>query len=219
MRVIGIDCALARCSVAALDGGRVVAECHHDADRGHAALVPVIVQHVLAITGRAHSWFDLVAVTVGPGSFTGIRAGLAFAHGLVLAADLPLIGVRVSEALAEAVGPLDGRPIWTVIDNHRGRVFLDREGVLASVPLAACPDPSGPIAVAGDAGAAVAAVLAARGHDVILTEARLPEARHVAVVGRRRFAGELPPLSARPLYVDAPEARPPPGGLRAPPRP
>ena len=58
---------------------------------------------------------------------------------------------------------------------------------------------------------------AARDADVLLTDARLPQARHVAVVGERRLAGTLPPLPAQPLYVDPPEARRPAGGLRPPP--
>ena len=80
--------------------------------------------------------------------------------------------------------------------------------------LDALPPAAGPVAVAGDAAVAVAARLAARDTDVMLTDARLPTARHVAMVGARRLAGELPPLAAQPLYVDPPEARLPQGGLR-----
>jgi hypothetical protein len=70
------------------------------------------------------------------------------------------------------------------------------------------------VAVAGDAAVAVAAWLAAHDIDVMLTDARLPTARHVAMAGVRRLAGALPPLAAQPLYVDPPEARLPQGGLR-----
>jgi tRNA threonylcarbamoyladenosine biosynthesis protein TsaB len=83
--------------------------------------------------------------------------------------------------------------------------------------LDALPVPDGKIAMAGDAAAAVAARLAARDADVMLTDARLPLARHVAEVAERRFAGMLRPLPAQPLYVDPPEARPPAAGLRLPP--
>jgi len=69
------------------------------------------------------------------------------------------------------------------------------------------PWPDGPVAVAGDAAIAVAARLAAREVDVMLTDARLPLARHIALVGARRAAGELPPRAAQPIYVDPPEAR------------
>jgi hypothetical protein len=75
------------------------------------------------------------------------------------------------------------------------------------------------VAVAGDAAIAVACRMAARGDDVMLTDARLPDAAFVAQVGARRLAGALPPLAAQPLYVDPPEAKLPAGGLRPAPVP
>jgi tRNA threonylcarbamoyladenosine biosynthesis protein TsaB len=216
LRIFAMDCALARCSVAVLEGDHLVSERARDAERGHAVLLPVFAEQVLADSGLASGSFDLVAVTVGPGGFTGVRAGLAFAHGYALAAGLPLVGVTVSEAFAEAVGRLNGRRLWTAIDSHRGRVFLDRDGIIAAVSLDDLPAPAGPVALAGDAAASVASRLAARGHDVVLTEAHMPHARHVASAGRRRLAGELPALPPRPLYVDPPEARLPWAAPRAP---
>jgi tRNA threonylcarbamoyl adenosine modification protein YeaZ len=158
--------------------------------------------------------FDLIAVTVGPGSFTGIRAGLALAHGIALAAGVPLVGVSVGEALADAFPHLGRRALWCAIDSRRGRIFLERDGVVAAMATDDLPRPEGPVAVAGDAAPAVAARLAARDVDVMLTDARLPMARHIAMVAQRRAAGELPPRAAQPLYVDPPEARLPAAGLR-----
>ena len=125
-----------------------------------------------------------------------------------------MIGVSVGEALAAGVSDAGDRPIWVAIDNRRGRVFLDRAGELAAWPLDGLPRPGGPVALAGDRAAEVAARLAAAGHDVMLTASRQPAARHVAAVGLRRHAGLLPALAALPLYVDPPEARLPAGGLR-----
>ena len=72
--------------------------------------------------------------------------------------------------------------------------------------------------MAGDAAAPVAARLAARDVDVMLTDARLPIARHIAMVGRcAALGGALRPLPAQPLYVDPPAAKLPSGGLRPPP--
>jgi tRNA threonylcarbamoyladenosine biosynthesis protein TsaB len=79
------------------------------------------------------------------------------------------------------------------------------------------PAADGPVAVAGDAAIEVAARLAARNETTMLTDARLPLARHLATVGQRRLRGDLPPLPAQPLYIDPPEARLPEGGLRRPP--
>lgn len=179
--------------------------------------MPVMVQSLLDDTGISPTSLDLIGVTVGPGSFTGVRAGLALAHGIALAAGVTLVGVTVGEALADALPHLGGRRLWSAIDNRRGRVFLERDGLVAACALDALPRAGGPVAVAGDAAISVAARLAARGDDVMLTDARLPAPRHVAEVAARRLAGALPARDAQPLYVDPPEARLPVGGLRPPP--
>ncbi|HEY7579032.1 MAG TPA: tRNA (adenosine(37)-N6)-threonylcarbamoyltransferase complex dimerization subunit type 1 TsaB [Acetobacteraceae bacterium] len=217
MRVLALDSALARCSAAMVVRGDVRAARQVEATQGHAALLSAIVRDVLTETATAPGSLDLVAVTVGPGSFTGIRAGLALAHGVALASGVPVIGVTVGEALADSLPHLGDRPLWVAIDSRRGRVFLERGGTITAALLDALPEPAGRIALAGDAAAAVAARLAARDFDVMLTDARLPVARHVAVVAVRRFRGELPARSSQPLYVDPPEARLPAGGPRPPP--
>ena len=214
MLILALDAALARCSAGLVRDAALLAATQQDAPRGQAALLPVMVQRVLADAALPASALDLVAVTVGPGSFTGIRSALALAHGLALAADIPVIGVSVGEALADALPFRGARQLWTAIDSRRDRIFLERDGTAIACALDALPAPEGPVAVAGDASVAVAARLAARDADVMLTDARWPAPRHVALVAARRHAGELPPRPAQPLYVDAPEARLPPGGLR-----
>ena len=217
MRILALDAALARCAAAVVIDRKVLAARQADAMRGHAALLPVMVSDVLAEAGVAATSLDLVAVTVGPGSFTGIRAGLALAHGIALAAGVPVVGVTVGEALADALPHLGDRQLWCAIDSRRGRIFLERNGVVVAIPVDALPVADGKVAVAGDAATAIAARLAARDVDVMLTDARLPLPRHVAVVAEQRLNGMLRPLPAQPLYVDPPEARLPAGGLRPPP--
>jgi tRNA threonylcarbamoyladenosine biosynthesis protein TsaB len=208
MRILALDSSLALCSAALCEDGRVLSARYAAAGRGQSAVLAPMVAEVLE--GRG---FDAVAVTIGPGSFTGLRTALALAQGL--AADgRPVVGVTVAEALAEAVGPLGGRVLWTAIDSRRGRVFLDADGAMRPVLLAELPRPAGRLAVAGDAAIAVACRLAAWDCDVRLTDARQPRAEHVAAVAALRLAGELPALAAMPLYVDAPEAKLPAGGLR-----
>ncbi len=214
MLILALDCALARCSAGVVADGVLSAGRQQDAGRGQAALLPVMAASVLDEAEIAATDLDLVAVTVGPGSFTGIRAGLALAHGIALAAGVPVVGVTVGEALADALPHLGGRRLWTAIDSRRGRVFLEQDGAIFACGLDELPAARGRIAVAGDAAIAVAARLAARGTDVMLTDARLPTARHVAMAGARRLAGALAQLPAQPLYVDPPEARLPQGGLR-----
>ncbi len=217
MRILALDAALARCSVALVENGVVLASRMAASGRGQQAVLAVMVADILAETTPGDA-FDAVAVTIGPGSFTGLRSAMSLAHGLG-ATGCPVIGVTVAEALAEAVGPTDGRALWIAIDSRRGRVFLDIGGLVRPVQLDDLPTPSGKISVAGDAAIAVAAMLSERGCDVCLTDALLPDAVHVAAVGLRRLSGALPPLEAMPLYVDAPEAKLPAGGIRPHPLP
>ncbi len=219
MRLLALDAALARCSAALLADGSIVAERRQDGRDGEAALLPALVRAVLADAGLGACALDAIAATVGPGSFTGLRAALALAEGLSLATGAPLLGVTVAEALAEEAGPAPGRALWIAIDSRRhDRVFLAAGGELRALPLAALTPPSAPIALAGDAAPAVAAWLTARGADVQLTALRLPSAGAVARVAARRLHGALPPLAAHPLYLDAPAIRGPAAAPRPPPR-
>lgn len=214
MRILALDAALARCSVAVTAGGQLLAHEAAAGGRGQPALLAPMVRHVLAASGISATALDGIAVTIGPGSFAGLRSAISLAQGLALAAGRPVVGVRVAEALGAMLSLPAGWALWVTIGSRRGRIFLDRDGMIEPVALDALPRPTGPVAVAGDAAMEVAARLAARGHPVMLTDARLPDAVAVAHVGRRRLSGELAPLEAQPLYVDAPAAKLPAGGLR-----
>ncbi len=217
MRILALDAALGRCSAAVLDDGVVLAHEAVAGARGQPAVLAPMVARVLAASGLAAPALDGIAVTVGPGSFAGLRASIALAQGLALAAGCAVVGVRVGEALAEAVALRAGWALWVAIDSRRSRIFLDRDGAIEALALADLPRPPGPVAIAGDAALEVASRLAARGSAVMLCDARLPDAAAVARVGARRLAGMLPPLAAQPLYIDPPEAKLPTGGLRPPP--
>ena len=214
LRVLALDAALARCSAAVVADSIVLAQRSQDAARGHAALLPIMAQQVL---DDAPGPLDCVVVTIGPGSFTGIRSGVALAHGIALGLGIPVVAVSVGEALAAALPPQPGRTLWCATGRSRDRVFLEIDGVAATYDLSALPAPTGPVAIAGDAAIQVTARLAARDCDVALTAARLPTAWAVAAAGAERFAGRLPPRDTQPLYVDPPEAKRPAGGLRPPP--
>lgn len=216
-RILALDAALARCSAAVLAGETVLAQRSAAGERGHAALLPPMAEAVLREAGLAAGELDAIAAVVGPGGFTGIRAALALAEGIGLGAGLPVIGVTTGEALAAAVpaAEREGRAIWTVVDNRRGRVLLERfppDAMAADGPPevfaeSELPRPAGPVAVAGDMAPAIAARLAARGDNARLTGQRLPEAAAAARVAALRLARALPPLAARPLYVEPPAVR------------
>jgi tRNA threonylcarbamoyladenosine biosynthesis protein TsaB len=218
MRILALDAALARCSAGVVVDETLQAARQTEAQRGHAAMLPVLAQEALAEAGITAAALDAVAVTIGPGSFTGIRAALSLAHGIALGANIPVIGVTVGEALAQSLPHIGGRSLWVAIDSRRGRVFLEHGGLVESLALTDLPDPDHPVAIAGDAAMEVAARLAARNRNVMLTNARLPLPRHIALAAIARHTGRLPPRDAQPLYVDPPEAKLPAGGLRPPPQ-
>jgi tRNA threonylcarbamoyladenosine biosynthesis protein TsaB len=212
MRILAIEGALARCSVALVADGAVLAARQSDAARGHPALLPRFAGEVLAEAGVAATAIDAVAVGVGPGGFTGLRAAIALAEGLARAAGLPLIGVTTGEALAAALpdGLAAGRAVWAAIDNRRGRVVVECFAPAATspaapvvAPLDSLPVAGAPVLLLGDAAEAVAAILAARG-DVVEARGGLPEAASVATVAARRLAGLLPPRGSAPLYAEPP---------------
>ncbi|MSP00249.1 MAG: tRNA (adenosine(37)-N6)-threonylcarbamoyltransferase complex dimerization subunit type 1 TsaB [Acetobacteraceae bacterium] len=214
MRILVLDSALARRTAAIIADDAVIALRTEAGKQGHETILPAMARDVMAEAGAG---IDLVAVTVGPGSFTGIRACLALGHGIGLGHGVPVVGVTVGEAIAVAFPHLGGRDMWVVTESRRGYIFLEQGVDIASLAIAALPEPRRPVAIAGAAAVQVASRLAARGVDVLLTDSRFPLPRHIARVAARRHKGELSPRAAQPLYVDPPEARFPAGGLRPPP--
>ncbi|MDP9097266.1 MAG: tRNA (adenosine(37)-N6)-threonylcarbamoyltransferase complex dimerization subunit type 1 TsaB, partial [Pseudomonadota bacterium] len=169
------------------------------------AALPRLLDELFGQFGRR---LDLIAVIVGPGSFTGLRASIALAHGVALAAGVPVVGVTVGAALRSEPAEL---PFWAAIDSKRGRVFLEREGRIESVALDALPLPSGPIVLGGDAALPVGEALAARGAEVRLVQNGRLEA---VAIAKAALAGRT--VAAQPIYVDPPAAQPGPAGRPAP---
>jgi tRNA threonylcarbamoyladenosine biosynthesis protein TsaB len=212
--ILALDASLARCSAALLADGVVRAHRLLDGGRGHAATLPPMVQAVLREAGVAATDLDAVAAVVGPGGFTGIRAALALAQGLALAAGLPALGVTTGEALVAGLAVRRGA-VWSVVDTRRGRVVLERfaagaataDGAPEACDIEALPLPGCPVTLVGDAAEAVAAALLARGATVVVGESRQPDAAAAARVAALRLAGRIPALAARPLYVEPPAVR------------
>jgi tRNA threonylcarbamoyl adenosine modification protein YeaZ len=155
---------------------------------------------------------DLLVVTIGPGSFTGLRIGLAAAHGLVLARKLPAIGVPSFDAIvAEDVGD---QPLFIVLESKRAELFLQRRDrpdarLPALVPPAewATTLPPGPCALAGDGAARLAAALG-RADVTVLPGHGRPDPVALARLGAARWqAGDRTPLA--PLYLRAPDTTAP----------
>jgi tRNA threonylcarbamoyl adenosine modification protein YeaZ len=212
-----MDGALADCGTAVVVDGQLAARRVAAGGRGQAALLAGLTRDVLGAAGVTAADLDGIAVTVGPGSFTGLRAAIALAQGLGAASGRPVVGVSVPEAMAAALPRLGARALWVALDSRRGRIFLQRGDDLRAFAVDDLPAPDGAVAVAGDAAIPVAARLAARGVDVMLTDVRRASPRAVAAVAAQRLRGETPARAPLPLYVDPPEAKLPAGGLRPPP--
>src|SRR5258708_34246540 len=103
--VLGLDSALTGCSVALIARGELLAERRRLGERGQAESLLPLVEETMAAATTAFTALDLIAVTVGPGAFTGLRIGLASAPGLSLATDPPLAGVPPLESVAAATHP------------------------------------------------------------------------------------------------------------------
>ncbi len=220
MRVLVLDSALARRLAAVVEDGTILVSRSEPGNLGHESALPEMARAVLIEAGglippEAGGHIDLVAAIVGPGSFTGIRAGLALAHGIGLARGVPVIGVTLGEAIAIAYP--GKRDLWVVTASRRGFIFLETSGSVLSLALTDLPLPRGPVALAGPEAKDIASRLAARGADVLLTDSRFPNPLHIADMAARRAAGTVLTRPAQPLYVDPPEARLPAGGLRPPP--
>ncbi len=215
MILLALDAASAACSAALLDEDRVLARRHAAMERGQAeALVPLI-EEVLAEAGLACRDVDMIAATVGPGAFTGVRIGLACARGLALAADKPFSGVTTLETVAAATPEAErkDRGILALVDARRAELFaqlFDAALNPLGEPFAAKPDgmarhlPLGPLLIAGERAELVKAALP--GRDVLVSQAPAqPDALWVARLARLRAERGWPLRPPQPLYLRAPD--------------
>lgn len=224
MNVLGIDCAGGSCSAALVVDRQVRADRCAVMERGQAEALMPLIDAVLAAAHLDITALDLVAVTVGPGSFTGLRIGLATARGLALARALPLIGATCFAAVADAVATeTRGAPVLVALESKREELFLQcferaGPGEPALVPPSAWPSfaPSGPFVLAGDGAPRIAAQLA-RGDCFVAQHYDHSNAAAVAQIGAGRWEPGTQPPRPRPLYLRAPDVSfPPPPLVPAP---
>src|SRR5262245_46955127 len=124
MKIFAVDTALGACSAAVIADGKVLARFFEAMERGHAeALAPMAAKTIQAAHLSLDD-IDRLAVTTGPGTFTGQRVGLAFMRALALALDRPLAGVTTTAVLAfEACQRLSARWAIGASDARRGEIY------------------------------------------------------------------------------------------------
>ena len=219
MRILAFDTATSACSAALWEDGAVRARRFETMTRGQAeALVPMIVD-VMDEAGTEFSGLDLIAVTIGPGAFTGLRIGLAAARGMALAAAVPCLGITTLEAVADGVpeGERAGATLLVSLTTKRQDVYaqtFDARLTPLTPPRVVLPGelmamvPAGRVVVAGDAAGETAALLAARGIDAVPSAAAaVPDAAIVAAIAARRWTpGDAVPAPV-PLYLRPPDAK------------
>jgi tRNA threonylcarbamoyladenosine biosynthesis protein TsaB len=167
--ILSLDTALGACSAAVVDCGDAGPDVRAGAfelrARGHAEALAPMIEAVMARAGIDFAGIDRFAVTVGPGSFTGLRVGIATARGLALAAKRPLIGLSTLEAIAANVPDGGRRTVVVAIDARRDELYMEVFGPgrasLTGPRLVARGDagslvPDGPAVVVGSAAALVA---------------------------------------------------------------
>jgi len=136
VRILSIDTCMGACGCAVLDGERLLARRFEPMLRGHQERLALQVEGAMAEAGLAFADLDRIGVTVGPGSFTGLRVGLAFAKGLGVALDIPVVGVGSLQALA--AGEPDDGLVLALIDARRGQAYWQafRAGAALAPPAA-----------------------------------------------------------------------------------
>ena len=122
MKILALETSAKAVSAAVSEDGRILASGYQDTGLTHSRTLMPIVEHILKNTGLTVADMDAIAVAAGPGSFTGIRIGVAAAKGLAFAADKPAVGVSTLAAMARNVAFCDGLVICAM-DARRQQVY------------------------------------------------------------------------------------------------
>ena len=219
--LLAFDTAGTACSAAIWRDGAVRARRFEAMSRGQSERLVPMIEAVMAEAGIAYPALDAIAVTCGPGGFTGVRIGLATARALALACARPVIGVSNFEALAVAVpeNARAGRSLAVVIDAKRSDLYVQAFGAALGAALAPATAaraiapadlgaflPEGPLLLAGDAVDAALTALEAAGRDVVAAAAPgQADAGQVAALAAARPLPEAGAPPPGPIYLRGPD--------------
>jgi tRNA threonylcarbamoyladenosine biosynthesis protein TsaB len=217
--ILAIDTALDACAAGLLDtdAGKLIAQESLAMKRGHAEALMPLIARVMKQCGTAFASLDRIAVTTGPGSFTGLRVGLSAARGIALAADKPVVGLTTLTAYAApAVSQNNLPPVISAIDARHDQVYFqvvrgDGSPLIRPrvAPIAEALDASrfGAPHLVGNAARILADRWPALAAPPVRVDAQpAPDIAWVAWVGAA-VSPEMAP--ARPYYLRAPDAKRP----------
>jgi tRNA threonylcarbamoyladenosine biosynthesis protein TsaB len=218
MNILALDTSMGACGAAVLTSDGVVVAREQRMARGHAeALMPMIAETMVK-AGLAYAQLDLIATTLGPGSFTGVRIAIAAARGLALVTGAKLWGTDSLTVMARTAldaGAIDtsGEPFAVAVDARAGALYLGlydaaglkREGPLLADTAAVALLPRDLVIAVGNGAEALAAAARDSGREV---DAKLIdlEPSAVALAHLAQDAGASMP-TLRPLYLRPPDAK------------
>ncbi len=223
MNILALDTTLGACSAAVATGeaggAPEVFGVYELRTREHAEAIVPMMTHVLDEAGLSYDALDAIAVTSGPGTFTGVRVGVATARGLALAMDLPIISGTSLEVMAQmALDQIESAPdtLGIAVDARRGEVYLalfDSAGTIFLDPVALTPERAvealsekGCVLLAGGGAGLVAEAALKKGREFETDLQELqPDAAKLACMALTRQPVEGP---LHPLYLRPPDAKP-----------
>jgi tRNA threonylcarbamoyladenosine biosynthesis protein TsaB len=218
MRVLAIDTALAACSAAVLntDIDEIVASESLAMTRGHAEAIIPLIARVMSAAKLDFTDIERIAVTVGPGSFTGLRVGISAARGISLATAKPAVGLTTLAVFAAPhIAKDDTLPVAAVIDARHGHVYMQVFGrggrTLMAPRIATLHDAvraasASPTRVVGSAAHMLAAAWpSSEPAPKLVEETSAPDIKWVARLGVTAIEGQGSP---KPLYLRTPDAQP-----------
>ena len=224
--ILSFDTSADFCAAALVRDGVVLSARSLAMSRGHAeALVPM-VQDMCAATVIGFPDLDLIGVTVGPGSFTGVRTGIAAAKGFGLAAGCPVIGVSSLQVVAFGAGDTGSSPVLVLLDTRRSDYFaqvfstgaepVQAPGVFDAAGIRALIREHAPSVTGNAVGRFLDECDPDALEDIaVLDGAGVPDPADIATLAERILTIRgVAPDTLSPLYLRAPEAKIPPRGGR-----
>ena len=213
MRLLAIDTASEACSVGVTGGGRDVFRSEM-LKRGHAERLMGMIEEAMAAAGLDLADLDRIAVTIGPGSFTGLRVGIAAARGLALVTGCDSVGIGTLAVHAEeARHEIGAAPVLAVLAAGRGEIYgqtFAPDGSADGPPEIGPPEKyaqhiAANTMIAGSGADALATIL---GDEATARTVHRHASPDIAALCRLGHAAPRPTEAPRPLYVRAPDAKP-----------